>query len=75
MINYEQLSDRIDNAFGSLLMAKDILDRVIPESEHEPSRELAGHLAMELIDLAFRQLYPGNQDRLTETITSLASRQ
>lgn len=57
-MDYQLLSERIDRAFSSLLMAKDILDRVVPESDHEQARQMAGHLAVDLVDLAVREICP-----------------
>lgn len=49
-------SKRIDAAFGPLLMAKDILDQVIPHSDDGASIAMANAFAGELIELAVRQL-------------------
>ncbi|MEN9717632.1 MAG: hypothetical protein RIQ99_510 [Pseudomonadota bacterium] len=50
------LSGRIDAAFGPLLMAKDILDQVMPNSDDGESLARADAFAAELIALAVARL-------------------
>lgn len=46
------LSRRIDDAFSSLLMAKDILDQVIPNSDCDSAISMANEFAQQLINKA-----------------------
>ncbi len=41
----QALSQRIDDAFSSLLMAKDILDQVIPNSDCDSAISMANEFA------------------------------
>ncbi len=52
----QALSQRIDDAFSSLLMAKDILDQVIPNSDCDSAISMANEFAQQLIDKATSSL-------------------
>lgn len=58
------ISGRIDNAFGPLLMARDILDDLMPESMDEQARALAAQFVAKLIKAAVDELTPGPIDAL-----------
>ncbi|MEO0319258.1 MAG: hypothetical protein RL404_2935 [Pseudomonadota bacterium] len=51
-------SGRIDQAFSSLLMAKDIIEKIIPDSDDEQARAHAAKFVAELIKTAVSHLIP-----------------
>lgn len=56
----QSLSRRIDAAFGPLLMAKDLLDQLIPNSDDLESIARAAELAEELVGTAIERLEAAN---------------
>jgi len=50
------LSERIDHAFGSLLLAKDILDQFIPSCVDTETERMAMEFAEKLISLSVERL-------------------
>lgn len=56
-------SGRIDKAFSFLLMANDMLEKIIPGSDDEQARALAAKFVAELIRSAVEQLIPNANNR------------
>jgi hypothetical protein len=56
------IAGRIDSAFSTLLMAKDVIEKIIPESDDEHARALAAQFVAQLIKATVEQLIPTADD-------------
>lgn len=66
-------STRIDAAFGPLLMAKDILDQIIPNCDDEAACDLANVLAADLIVMAVQRLTGKVSSEAHDTIVNFGA--